>query len=272
MSVITVAKKDVQDAIRSWRLLGLVAAFVIFFTGMSALFTKVGTFVGGQLGEAAFTAAIVSPIGFLLPVIGMFIGYRSVVGERSTGSIKLLLSLPHTRSDVVLGKFIGRTAIVSVATVIGALAGGITIVALGGSMTPMHYIGVLLLALVLGAAFVSVSVGLSSGVNSESIVVAIGFGLIVLFNLLWSVFTFGLSIVLARYDVGTQVLREQVVGFISAINPKSAFSTLTSTVMGSGGTPTTVWSEWWFAGLVLLCWLVLPLAFGLWRFESAELS
>ncbi|ELZ95832.1 putative nos system protein, ABC-type copper transport system, permease protein [Haloferax mucosum ATCC BAA-1512] len=272
MSVVTIAKKDVQDAIRSWRLLGLVAAFVVFFVGLSALFTKVGTFLGGELGAAAFTAAIVSPIGFLLPVIGMFIGYRSVVGERSSGSIKLLLSLPHTRSDVVLGKFLGRTAIVSVATVVGALAGGITMFALGGSFAPMDYVGVLLLALVLGATFVSVSIGLSSSINSESIVVGIGFSLVVLFTLVWGMFTFGLSIVLARYDVGTEALRDQLVGFIGAVNPKSAFSTLTSTILGSGGAPTSVWSEWWFAALVLLCWLVLPLAFGLWRFERTELS
>jgi len=47
-------------------------------------------------------------------------GYMAVVGERRSGSIKILLGLPPNRADVVFGKLLGRMGVVGLAVGVSA--------------------------------------------------------------------------------------------------------------------------------------------------------
>jgi len=59
------------------------------------------------------------PMSFFVPMLGLAISYAAIAGERDSGSIKLLLSLPNSRRDVILGKFIGRCAVLTIAILSG---------------------------------------------------------------------------------------------------------------------------------------------------------
>ena len=275
MSWATVAKKDFQDAARSRRLLALVAVFVLFVAGASYFFIRTTNSIDQQgAEELGVLLALSAPVGTFFPLIGILTGYRSVVGERESGSLKLLLSLPHTRGDVVLGKFVGRTAVVSLAALVGFVVGGGVILALGAPLPAVDYLAFVMLALVLGAAFVSVGVGLSAGFKSENVVVMGGFGLVILFTLLWNVLTFALALVLQYFGVGSATFREEVVSFVSALNPQQAFNLAFTTVASVDpiGTVDGFWQQGWFGFLVLGLWVLVPLAFGHWRFNRAQLA
>jgi ABC-2 type transport system permease protein len=55
------------------------------------------------------------------PIVGVVVGYNAVSGGRESGSLKLLLSLPHSRADVVFGKVVGRGAALSLAVFAGVV-------------------------------------------------------------------------------------------------------------------------------------------------------
>ncbi|KZN24833.1 hypothetical protein A4G99_10955 [Haladaptatus sp. R4] len=215
-----------------------------------------------------------TPIGIFLPAVGIFAGYRSIVSERESGSLKLLLSLPHTRTDVVIGKFIGRTTIVAIATVIGFVVGGGIILALGATFPVGSYLSLLVLSLVLGAAFVSISIGVSAALKSEDLIVLIGFGLVILFTLLWGILTGIFGLVLDRYGIGSSAFQQDLLSFIQILNPKTAFNYAFSTVSAVNKIPEghLFWQHGWIGFVVLGLWIVLPLAFGRWRFAHAELT
>lgn len=275
MSWRVIAKKEVRDASRSRRLFALIVAFVLFFAGVSFVVIKISNFFqGNDSVQIPVIVSLTTPLGIFLPAVGIFSGYRSIVGERESGSLKLLLSLPHTRTDVVLGKFIGRAAIVSLATVIGFLVGGAIIVALGATLAVTDYLVLVLLSLVLGATFVSVSVGVSAGLRSENLIVLIGFGLVVLFTLLWGVLTAVLGLILRRYGIGSAAFQTDLLSFIRVVNPQTAFKHAFSAVSAANTAPAAdaIWQQGWFGFVVLALWIVLPLAFGRWRFARAELT
>ncbi|PSP79272.1 hypothetical protein BRC88_09175 [Halobacteriales archaeon QS_4_69_225] len=117
MSVLAVAEKDFRDAVRS-RLMIVVAVMFVALTGGGVL---LATTAGGEasLGILGAIGALRSGTAIFVPIIALGIAYRAIAGEQASGSLKLLLSLPNSRLDVVLGKFLGRAAVVTVAIVIG---------------------------------------------------------------------------------------------------------------------------------------------------------
>jgi len=145
MSALTVAKKDFRDAIRSRTLLALIVLFAIFTAGGA----YVSTLIGGLLSNANpagsqsaldLIFALLTPASLLVPVIGLLAGYKAIAGERESGSLKFLLGLPHSRRDVVLGKVIGRAAVVTVAILIGFAVGIVAIYVLTDSLSPVNYL------------------------------------------------------------------------------------------------------------------------------------
>ncbi|RRJ29408.1 ABC transporter permease subunit [Halocatena pleomorpha] len=274
MSWSVIAKKELRDASRSRRLFALIVTFVLFFAGAAFVIIKVmNTFGGNVSPETPAILSLTIPLGIFLPAVGIFSGYRSIVGERESGSLKLLLSLPHSRTDVVLGKFLGRTALVGSATLIGFLVGGIVTVALGAELPIVDYLSLIVLSVVLGAAFVSISVGFSASIRSEDLIVFIGFGLVLLFTMLWGVLTSLIGMLLRRYDLGSQTFQADIVSFIRALNPQRGFNSAYSSLSMLNNTSGDVfWQEGWFGFIVLAFWIVVPLAFGMWRFNRTELT
>jgi len=73
-----------------------------------------------------------------------------------------------------------------------------------------------------------------------------------------------------------------VLGFTNAINPSGAYSVLINDLLSEGaqaaaagqamGSTSGFYTETWFAAVVLLAWLLVPLALGYWRFQNAELG
>lgn len=270
MSIGVVAKVDLRQTGRSWRLLGLGVAFVFFFAGASAIFASLGRLPGVVNRSTGFTGALVSPLSLLVPLVGILIGYRTIIGERVSGTIRILLSLPHARFEVVLGKLLSRVVLVSATATLGATVGYLSLILFGGSVRVLDYAMVIALALLLQATFVAISIGLSAGIDSETVVVATALGSVILFTVLWQSVVQTLEGFLSA--LGAEAIAQPITEFIYAINPVLAFSRLASLAIGTGDQVGSIWREWWVAILVLLCWFMVPVLIGGWRFERMELS
>jgi len=306
MSWIAVTKKDFQDSVRSWWIWGLSAVFITFFFTSAYIFT--GDALGileavlggaiveienpGQVTSDEFFGLLVEVTALLIPIIAITSAYASVSGERESGTLKLLLSLPHSRLDMLVGKTVGRTGVVILPLLAGFVLAAIPFLATEVEFKPETYFGFALLTAVLGAVFVALSVGFSAGsrTNRQSIIGTVG--LYVLFTLFWNRFANNLvSLLNDQTDLETATLIESHV-LIKMINPTQAYKSLVfglttdsavSARVGlfSGFTQQAYAQELGDSvpaylsdpavGAILLAWVVIPLALGYLVFREADL-
>lgn len=283
MSTLAIAKKDFQDALRSRALIVLSVLFAVFAAGAVYVFSAVidlGS--AGNISPAVqLLFSIASPVSIFVPLIGVITGYRAIVGERSTGSVKILLSLPHTRRDVLFGKLAGRTAVLSVAVVVGFALAGVVGVVYYSAFPIAAYLGFVVLTLVLGIAYLAFSIGLSASTRSSSIALWGALGFFALFQFLWGFVTNLVVYVVNGFS--TPANFSFVFGYLTGgpdwyqllglLSPSSAYQTALNAVLSAGGASgsTPYFLQSWFGIVILVIWIVVPLVFGYLRFNSTDL-
>ncbi|SDK97796.1 ABC transporter permease [Natronorubrum texcoconense] len=283
MSAITVAKKDFADAARSRKLMGLTAVFALFTLGGAFLASWAGDLFAELEGEGAESTldlvfALQTPAGYLVPIIALVIGYAAIAGERESGSLKFLLGLPHTRRDVVIGKILGRSAVVAVSILVGFLVGLIGLFVFVGSVSIVDYLLFTVVTILFGFVYVCIAVGLSSMTGSTTRAAAGAFGLIVFFWFIWSFLAMGL-LYLVEGSLWMDDHPDWYVSLLS-LSPDAAYGSAIAAVFGEGQfTIATAYgvenppllAEPWFGFVVLAVWALVPLGIGLWQFGRADL-
>jgi ABC-2 type transport system permease protein len=280
MSVDVVAKKDFEDSVRSRWLLGLAALFVL----IAAAFMAIGAYFLRPGDGGTFSSSLV--LGFLnggfvtslVPLIALVISYSAIVGERESGSLKLLLSLPHSRADVVFGKVIGRTAAVAVPLFFGFLIPAL-IAAVGPmDFAFMEYVGYLLLMIVLAAMYVSIAVGFSAAAPSNTLAVAGAIGVYFLFGIVLGGIRSAIPFVLGLGGKPDWLPMEiaDLQLLLQLINPNGAFKIVSSeflsgALFASGAEAGRQLSTEIAAISMLAAWILLPPLLGLLRFERQDL-
>lgn len=285
----TVARKEFEDAGRSkllWSLIGLLVGLVtigyvaIWYTADDVTAAEVLSFVG-------------TPLQVILPIAALIAGYMAVVGERRSGSIKLLLGLPPNRTDVVFGKLLGRTAVVTAAVLLACLVSLVLGAVLFGSVPFVDWLGFAAVSALFGAAFAGLAVGTSAAVSTRGKSMAIVVGIYMILIALWELITAGPYYLI--YGEGPPVEAETWYLVVEQFNPIFAYTNLISQIVeGSvfpfqfqyglqsveaygmtpaerypGDAPFYLQDE--FGVVVLLCWLVVPVAIGYYRFNRTDL-
>lgn len=104
-----IAGKEFWDRIRNrW-----VLAVAIVFTVFALVIAYFGAAQQGAVGFRSIDltiASLVSLVIYLIPLIALILGFDAIVGERERGSLDLLLTLPITRKELILGKYAGLAA------------------------------------------------------------------------------------------------------------------------------------------------------------------
>ena len=279
MSVLAVAEKDFRDAVRS-RLMIVVAVMFVAFTGGGVL---LATTAGGpvSLGILGAIGTLRNGTAIFIPIIALGIAYRAIAGEQASGSLKLLLSLPNSRLDVVLGKFLGRAAVVTVAIVIGfvsmLLAAALTV---DQGIQPEVIVVFMLSALLLAIVFISIAVSVSAFTNSTFAAAIGSFSFFMLFQFAWDGLIF-----LIRYVINGRSIQNfpdetpDWVEVVTVLNPQTGWTQadqwLVNRVADSQEAQQTsvdsFYLEPWFGFVVLALWIALPLVVGYLRFESVDL-
>ena len=277
MSIRAVAEKDFRDAIRS-RLMIAVAVMFVAFTGGGVALGAASEF-GGDNALGLITLLMLRGTSVFIPIIALGIAFKSIAGERESGSLKVLLSLPNSRLDVVIGKFLGRTAVVFAAVVVGFVSLLVAAaIAFSGDLDVMGIVGFMLAALLLGIVFVSIAVSLSAFTRS-TFGAAVGAGSVfVLFQFAWAGLVFLLRYAVNGFDWPSGE-RPDWAEVLTSVNPMEGWRTSTNWLVNelaeSGETgqqsADAFYLEPWFGFVVLALWIVLPLVVGYLRFEYSDL-
>jgi len=273
MSWRAVAWKDFEDAVRSYWLWGLSALFVLVVTGAAFVLGE------GTSGTVSSSAVIGTLNGFFVtsfvPLIAVVMGYGAVVGEHESGSLKLLLSLPHSRADVVFGKVLGRAGAVAVPVAVGFLLPLVAFLVAGVTVEFGRYVGFTALVVLLGTVFVSLAVGISAAARTGRRAIAGVVGLYFLLVPLWGAVQLPLRFMLLggypSWLSWLPVTPTELLRMIRLLNPTGSFKIVSTAFLGGELFTSTSWELKVAAAAMLAAWLLVPPLAGLIRFEGRDL-
>jgi ABC-2 type transport system permease protein len=164
-----------QKEFRSYFVTPIAYIVIAIFLLVTGWFFFATFFLFGQASLRNFFAMLPITFSFIIPAVTM----RLVSEELNIGSYEILLTMPVTIVDVVIGKFLAGVAFV-VAMLIPTLAYPITVTALGQlDWGPVvgGYIG----AVLLGAAFCAI--GLFASTLTRNQIIAFIIGMVICFTL-----------------------------------------------------------------------------------------
>lgn len=277
---LTVAKYDFENSRRSFMLWGVVGVFL----ALVLLLTIVPGLLSGDVpGE--FVVTIITPVaGIFVPVTAVIASYLAIAGERESGQMNILLSLPPSRLDVVLGKFLGRTAVVLGAIVIAFVVALVAGLPLYDGFPVVPFLMTMGLTGLLGLAFVGIAVGISSMSTTRTRAMAPAVGVVILFATgIWGGLMQAINIVA---DLGFDTTVDpEIIDLLRFLSPSQAYSRLFNRLVeprlaeSAGGTAQLTnlsgqpfFVQDWFVFLLLAAWVVVPVVVGYLRFNRADLD
>jgi ABC-2 type transport system permease protein len=198
--LLLIARKDFEDAVRSQMLWGLM--------GLLVLVMVLVYYVEAQINNGTATSSLVflgQLLQIIIPVTSLLVGYMAIIGERQSGSMKILLGLPPTRQDVIFGKLVGRAGVIGVGVVTSFIVAIVLSVGLFGSLPITELAAMTGLTVLLGLAFVGFSVGVSASVSTRRRAMSIAIGLYLLLIAFWPLLTAGLYRLLNGEGPGVKV-------------------------------------------------------------------
>lgn len=265
--VWSMAGKEFHDRIRNRWLLAVVAVFTAFALAIAYFGAAQQGMVGLRSVEVTI-ASLVSLVIYLVPLIALMLGYDAVVGEREKGSLALLLSMPITRFELLLGKYLGLAAALVSSTLIGFGVVGVLLGYKFGAGAFLHYGGFMASAVALGMAFLSISMLISvtagSRVSASGMAIVAWFGFVLIYDLL----------LLALLVAAQGRLDADVVPILLLLNPADAFRMLNifgfadvGRLYGLAAVVPRPLAHPLVQGAAMLLWIVLPLGIASWRFK-----
>ncbi len=265
--IAAIASKEFRDRIRNrW-----VLAVALVFTAFALTIAYVGAAQQGSVGFRSIDVTIASLVRlviYLIPLIALILGFDAIVGERERGSLDLLLSMPITRLELLLGKYFGLAAALSFSTVAGF---GLVAILLSPQLdfnALFHYFGFMISSVLLGCAFLSLAVMLSvfaaDRTRASGLAIAIWFFFVLVFDLL----LLGALVITGGQWGG------DVFPYLLLANPADVFRILNIFTLADVRSMyglTTVFppalANPWLLGVVMLAWIAAPLGIATWRFR-----
>lgn len=291
-----VARKDFEDAVRSKMLWGFILVFVAFL--LMSLLSAEQLFPDPVTVDATLALAGVAMLAQLfVPGIALVAGYMSVVGERQSGSLRVLLSYPFSRLDIVAGKLVGRTLVTGTALTIGFAVASLLVVVLYGAPEIEAFAGFVATGVLVGLTFTALAVGGSAAASTRGRAMTLTIGSFMGMVFFWKPAVVGLYYAVTGSLPGLKA--ESWYFFLKRLNPLEAYRVLTGSALDQrisavpefpledipATTPTEqlelanrlageipFYLEDWFSVVVLLAWGLVPVAVGYLWFEESDLG
>lgn len=263
----TIAAKEFRDRIRNrW-----VIAVAVIFTLFALAITYFGAAQQGEVGfrNIEFTiASLVSLVIYLIPLIALILGYDAIVGERERGSLDLLLSMPITQLELLLGKFAGLALALTSSTLVGFGLVGLLLASQTDSASLYHYVGFMLSAILLGMVFLSLAVMVSVIARDRARASGAAIAVWFLFVLVYDLGLLGVLVMTGG------AFGEELFPILLLFNPADIFRLLNIFNMedlknfyGLATVFPASLSNPWLLGGMMLAWIIAPLAIAHWRFK-----
>lgn len=265
--ILTVALKELRDRLRNRWVLAVSLVFTVFALVIAYLGGAQQGAVGLRSIEFTITS-LVSLVIYLIPLIALLLGFDAIVGERERGSLDLLLALPITRLELLLGKYLGLAAALTLSTLVGFGLVALLLVAQAGTAGLAAYAGFMASSVLLGLAFLSLAVMLSvlasERTRASGLAIALWFFFVLVFDLL----LLGLLVVTGGESGG------EWFPYLLLLNPADVFRILNvfslddvRNLYGLTSIVPSALAKPWLMGLVMLAWIAAPLSIATWRFR-----
>jgi len=269
--ILTVANKEFHDGLRNRWLLSITLIFALLSIGL----TYFGAAVSGVEGVASLSttvASLASLAVFLIPLIALLLSYDSFVGEQESGTLLLLLTYPLSKSQLLLGKFIGQGGIIALATLLGFGSSAVLLYFQLGNSEIISAFGLFIVsAILLGLSFTVISYLISLSVSEKS--KAAGFALIT-----WFLFALAFDLALLALLVGVEEgVTQQGLTQLMMLNPADIFRLVnlagldSSDVNGALAVAINASLSQTQLILALVAWVVLPLLLAIFIFRRKKL-
>lgn len=262
-----IAGKEFRDRLRNRWVLAVAVIFALF----SLAIAYFGSAQQGAVGFRSIDvtiASLVSLVIYLVPLIALILGYDAIVGERERGSMELLQSMPITRFEILLGKYLGLSAALASSTVLGFGAALIPLSTQISSNDLFHYLGFVVSAILMGMAFLSmsmlVSVLASDRMRASGMAIALWFFFVLIFDML----------LIGALVVSKGSLSSSVFGVLLMLNPADIFRLLNifssqqvQTMYGLATVMPSALTDPFVLAAIMLGWIATPFLIANWRFK-----
>lgn len=265
--IVVIAQKEFRDRIRNRWVLAVTLVFTTFALAI-AYFGAAQQGAVGFKGIELTIASLVSLAIYLVPLIALILGYDAIVGERERGSLDLLLALPLTRLELLLGKFFGLSAALAFSTVVGF---GLVAIVLSNrlDLTDLfHYAGFVASAILMGMSFLGLAMLVSVVAANKTVASGAAIALWFFFVLIYDLVLLGLLVASEGGVAGA------LFPVLLMLNPADVFRILNifsleevKTLYGLATVfPGALANPWLLAG-VLAVWTGFTLGAAWWRFR-----
>jgi Cu-processing system permease protein len=269
--MLTVANKEFHDGLRNRWLVSITVIFAILSIGLS-YFGAAASGVEGITSLSTTVASLASLAVFLIPLIALLLSYDSFVGEQESGTLLLLLTYPLSKTQLLLGKFIGQGGIIALATLLGFGASALLLFfQLNDSAVLITFSLFIASAILLGLSFTAIAYIISLLVSEKS--KAAGFALIT-----WFLFALAFDLALLALLVGVDNgLSQQGLMQLMMLNPADIFRLINLAGLDSSDVngvlaiaiKSSVSQGQLFS--ILIAWVVLPLSLAIFIFRNKKL-
>ena len=214
LAIAAIARREFAKSVGNlW--LPLVA-FLLLIANLAVV--RIGFSFAGPEDPVDSRALLLSLIHlqmYVVPLFAFVLSYAGVIAEREQGTLDLLLSYPIAYQDLILGKWLGFSAILCVAVATGI--SGAAAPMIGGDIPVKALFELWMLSLLLGFSCVALGLALSCIARDRTAAVAACVVLWVFF-----VFIFDLAFVFVQV-VTEGSLPDAAIQAILLLNPAEAF-------------------------------------------------
>ncbi len=266
-AIMAIAEKEFKDGLRNRWMIAITLIFAVMASGLSWF----GSASVGSIGFSSVANTIVSLSSlnvFLLPLIALLLSYQAIVGEDEDGTLLLLLTYPLTKAELLLGKLLGQTSTLAIATIFGFGSASISILLFADNVNTGELLSAfglfILSAILLGMVFICLSYVISSWVSEKS--KAAGLALII-----WFFFVLIYDMGLLGLLVATEgQVHADLFPYLLLLNPTDIFRLINLVTFETNGTGLlSIAAEQSFSisGLVssMILWIVLPFSLAYYR-------
>ncbi len=273
--IFSIAKKEILDNVRNkW-----IIILTIIFASLTLVVSYFGSiFSQGWQDFGVTISGMMSLVQFLIPIIGLMLGYAAIIGEIEKGSMSSLLSLPADRLEILLGKFFGLGGILSFTTFIGFGMAGIIIAANVSGVNYADYLIFIGSTILLGLVFLSLALFFSTLFKKRSTAMGGAILLWFLFNMILPIVFIGVMVANISFESIASGGFPDWYFTLELFNPLSVYSALISLNVGPvstmQGALSISYPSFYSSGLmvlILIAWIVVSLILAFWRFDKRDI-
>lgn len=259
-AIFSIGKKEFMDNFRN--------KWIIILSIIFAMLVVIISYFGSQ-GFGQDWSSLENTIGglegivtLIIPIISLILGYAAIVGEIEKGSMSSLLALPVNRYEIILGKFLGLGSVICSTILIGFGISGIIIALNAPSSDYTPYLSFIGISILIGLAFLSVSMFFSTLFKKRSSAIGGAIFLWFFFSIIWQIILVG--VLFAAMMSGSITESTSIPGWFFPFllaNPLMVFS-----AAGFPDAPSIYWRM-----LSPTLWIIIPLLLTFFRFKRTDI-